>query len=288
MRIGWCGLGRMGTPMAGHVLASGHELAVWNRTPGKAGPLTAAGARAAASPADAARETDALVLALFGPQQVEEALFGPDGAVDVMREASVVVDTTTIAPSDARRFAARAAEQGVRYLDAPLFGSVQPAVDGTLATFVGGSEADFEQVRPLLECWSDPAAVHRVGEVGAGAAVKLVRNMGHGIATAAIGECLRLAAEMGVDRELAMSTVAVGPFSWTFQQKADAIARRDYSDAAFALDLMTKDLALAVKEARVPLTVAEAALAQAQDAVDDGLGRQDFIALADRVEHKGQ
>ena len=288
MRIGWCGLGRMGAPMAGHVLAAGHELAVWNRTPGKAGPLITKGAREATDPADAARDADVLVLVLFGPQQVEEALFGPDGAASVMTDGSVVVDTTTIAPSDARRFATSAAEHGVRYVDAPLFGSVQPATDGTLASFVGASDDDFAQVRPLLECWCDPANVQHAGDVGAGAAVKLVRNMGHGIATAAIGECLRLANELGIDRELAMSTVAVGPFSWTFQQKADAVGGRDYSDVAFALDLMTKDLALAVDEAQIPLTVAEAALTQARRAVDDGLGRQDYIALADWVEHRGQ
>ncbi len=287
MRIGWCGLGRMGAPMASHVLAAGHEVAVWNRTPGKADTLKAKGAREAASPADAAQDADVLVLVLFGPQQVDEALFGPDGAVPVMR-GKTIVDATTIAPSDARGFAARAAEQGVHYVDAPLFGSVEPARAGTLGTFVGATAAAFAQIRPLLECWCDAANVHRAGEVGAGAAVKIVRNMGHGIATAAIGECLRLADELGIDRELAMSTVAVGPFSWTFQQKADAVTRRDYSDVAFALDLMTKDLALAVDEARVPLTVAEAALTQARRAVDDGLGRQDYIALADWVEHQGR
>jgi 3-hydroxyisobutyrate dehydrogenase-like beta-hydroxyacid dehydrogenase len=274
--------------MAGHVLAAGHELTVWNRTPGKASTLTAGGAHEAASPGEAAREADALVLVLFGPPQVEELLFGPDGAVSVMKAGSVVVDTTTIAPSDARRFATSAAEHGIRYVDAPLFGSVQPARDGTLSTFVGASEDDFAQIRPLLECWCEPANVHRAGDVGAGAAVKIVRNMGHGIATAAIGECLRLADELGIDRDLAMSTVAVGPFSWTFQQKAAAVAHRDYSDVAFALDLMTKDLALAVGEARTPLTVAEAALTQARGAVDDGLGRADYIALADWVEHQGR
>ena len=122
------------------------------------------------------------------------------------------------------------------------------------------------------------------GSVGAGASVKIVRNMAHGIATAAIGECLRLAADLGIPRELALTTVANGPFTWTYSWRKDELESRDHSHVVFSLDLMAKDLALAVAESDRPLPVSLAALAQCHAAQAAGRGPEDASALADWIE----
>jgi 3-hydroxyisobutyrate dehydrogenase len=287
MRVAFCGLGRMGSLMAGHVLAAGHEVAVWNRTPGKAGDLPARGAREAASPADAVAGAAAVVLVLHGPDSVAEVLSGPGGVLGGLSPDALVVDTTTIGPTDARRFAAEVAAAGGRYLDAPLFGSVAPAAAGSLASFVGGDEAAAAEARPLLETWCDPAALTYAGPVGSGAAVKVVRNLGHAVVVAGLGEGLRLAADLGVPRDTALAGFAAGPFSWTLAQRQAQIAGRDFADPAFTLELMAKDAGLAVAEARRPLPVVAAALAEARAAIADGRGGEDYAALAAWIEDAG-
>ena len=287
MRVAFCGLGRMGTLLAGHVLAAGHEVAVWNRTPGKAGDLKARGAREAGSPAEAAAGAAAVVLVLHGPDSVGQVLRGPAGVLGALEPRALVLDTTTIGPSDARRFAAEVEAAGGRYLDAPLFGSVGPAAAGTLASFVGGDAADFAQARPLLETWCDAGALTHVGPVGSGAAVKVVRNLGHAVVVAGLGEGLRLAADLGVPREAALAGFAAGPFSWTLAQRQEQIAARDFTDPAFTVELMAKDAGLAVAESRRPLPVVEAALAEARAAIADGRGGDDYAALAAWIEDAG-
>ncbi len=284
MRVAFLGTGRMGLPMASHVLEAGHELAIWNRTAARAAPLVAAGATTAATPADAAAGAQVIVLTLFGPESVRAALDGPDGVLAGAAKGALVVDTTTIGPGAARGFDALVKQHGLRYVDAPLFGSIEPAEAGTLATYVGGSTEDVADARAVLDCWCDPAQVTHAGPVGAGSAVKIVRNMAHGIATAGIGECLRLAADLGVPRDLALEAVSNGPFSWTYGWRGREIADRDHTNVVFSLDLMAKDLSLAVEEASRPMPVSAAALEQAQAAQAAGRGSQDYGALADYVE----
>jgi 3-hydroxyisobutyrate dehydrogenase-like beta-hydroxyacid dehydrogenase len=274
----------MGHPIARHLLEAGQQVAVWNRSGGKDDALVEAGARRAITPADAATDAEAVVLVLFGPDSVTDALTGVDGIAGVAPSGCLVVDATTIGPSDALEFAGLVAPYGLRYVDAPLFGSVDLAEAGTLASYVGGSDEDVAAARVLLDCWCDPEKVVHAGSVGAGASVKVVRNMAHGIATAAIGECLRLAADLGIPRELALTTVADGPFTWTYNWRKEAIESRDHSQVVFSLDLMAKDLALAVAESDRPLPVSLAALAQCHAAQASGRGPEDASALADWVE----
>ena len=284
MRVTMLGLGRMGHPLARHALEAGHDVTVWNRTPGKGDDLVAAGARRGSTPGEAAADAEIVVLVLFGPESVAEVLIGPTGVLGRAPAGCLVVDATTIGPTDARHFEEQLAAAGLHYLDAPLFGSLEPAEAGSLATFVGGSERDVATARPLLECWCDPERVVHVGPVGSGAAVKVVRNMGHGIATAAIGECLRLAADLGMARDLALSTVANGPFGWTVRWREAQFASRDHHEVVFSLDLMAKDLALAVAESDRPLAVSVAALKECRAAQAAGRGPEDYPALADWLE----
>lgn len=287
MRIGWCGVGRMGSLMAGRLLAAGHEVAVWNRTAQRCAPLVAAGARAADSPAAAADGADAVVLVLFGPDSVAEVLSGPDGVLAADALPRHVVDTTTIAPSDARRFAATCTDRGVAYLDAPLFGSVDAAAAGTVETWVGGAADDVAAITPVLLGWCRPDGVHHAGPTGAGAAIKIVRNMAHAIATAGIGEALRLAADVGVDRQEALAAIGAGPFAWTMAQKTAALADRDFGEVAFSVDLLAKDARLAIDGAARPMPLTTAAWQWAVAASAAGVGGQDYPAVAAFIEATG-
>ena len=197
MQVAFLGLGRMGSRMAAHVPAAGHDLTVWNRTPGKAGDLLAAGAREERAVADAVAGADAVVLMLADAAADRAVLEQVAGAAPA---GAVVVDATTISPADARELAGLVAGARLRYVDAPVAGSLGPAAEGTLGVFVGGAHEDVERVRPLLELWGDPERVRHVGGVGNGAALKLVVNLGLGVAIQGVGECLRLADSLGLER----------------------------------------------------------------------------------------
>jgi 3-hydroxyisobutyrate dehydrogenase-like beta-hydroxyacid dehydrogenase len=287
MRIGWCGAGRMGALMAGRLLTDGHEITVYNRTPQRTAPLVAGGARLADSPAAAAEGADAVVLVLFGPDSVADVLTGPDGVLAAADRPPYVIDTTTIAPADARRFAADCAERGVAYLDAPLFGSIDAAAAGTVQTWVGGTAEQVAAITPVLRGWCAADGVHHAGPTGSGAAIKIVRNMAHAIATAGIGEALRLAADVGVDRDEALAAIGAGPFAWTMAQKAPSLAARDFSEVAFSVDLLAKDARLAIDGAARPMPLTTAAWQWATDASAAGDGALDYPAVAAFIEEIG-
>jgi 3-hydroxyisobutyrate dehydrogenase-like beta-hydroxyacid dehydrogenase len=166
-KLGFYGLGRMGVPMAARLLEAGHEVRVWNRSPGKAGSLVEAGATEAGSPAEAAAGADVVVTMLADPEAVQEVLAAADLAA-----GTTLVEMSTIGP-DAVRSLAAGLPDGVHMLDAPVLGSVPQATEGTLKIFVGGDAEVFERCRPVLEAMGRP---RHLGPLGAGAAMKLVAN----------------------------------------------------------------------------------------------------------------
>lgn len=283
MRVAFLGLGRMGAAMAAHVLSADHQLVVWNRTPGKAADLVAAGATEAASPEEAAAGADAVVLMLFGPDSVREVL------PSVLREGLLVVDSTTIGPDAAREFGRLAAGVGARYVDAPVAGSIGPATEGTLGVLAGCDEAVWPEAEKLLHLWGDPARVRRVGPIGSGSALKLVVNQGIGVLAAGLGEALRLSTELGLDRTLVLDVLGAGAYSWTLNQKRAMLEASDFSGTQFSLDLLAKDLDLAVHAARdAELEVTRAVLDAARKSLDAGHAGEDYAALIGHVADEGQ
>jgi 3-hydroxyisobutyrate dehydrogenase len=285
MRVAFLGLGRMGVLMARHVLDAGHELVVWNRTPGRAGDLAAAGAREATSPADAAEGADAVVTMLFGPDSVREVL------PQVLRPGLLVVDSTTIGPQAARELGRLAEDAGARYADAPVAGSTGPARDGTLGVLAGCREQDWPDVEPLLHLWGDPAKVRRVGGVGAGSALKLCVNQGIGVLAAGLGETLRLGRDLGLDRTLLLDVLGATTYGWTLQQKRSMVEDDDYTATQFSLDLLAKDLDLALQAGGrdgADLAVTRAALQQAQRALEAGHAGEDYAAVIGHVADEGE
>ncbi|HVE64140.1 MAG TPA: NAD(P)-dependent oxidoreductase [Mycobacteriales bacterium] len=284
MKVAFLGLGRMGSAMARHVVDAGHDLVVWNRTAGKATGLIAAGAREAPSPADAARDAEAVVLMLFGPDSVRAVL--PE-VLEGAPEGALVLDSTTIGPDAAREFGALCGFRGARYLDVPVAGSTAPAKEGTLGVFAGGSVADFADAEPLLHLWGDPAKVRRVGEVGAGSALKLCVNQGIGVLAAGLGETLRLGSDLELDRTMLLDVLSATAYGWVLNQKRPMIEAGDYSATAFSLDLMAKDLDLAVRAAagvaETGLPVTRAALEQARSALHAGHSDEDYAAVIGHI-----
>jgi 3-hydroxyisobutyrate dehydrogenase len=274
MTVAFLGLGRMGVLLAGHVLSAGHDLVVWNRSPGKAEALVERGAREASSISDAVSGADRVVLMLFGPDSVRAVL--PD-VVRAAAPGTLVIDATTIGPDAAREFAALAAAAGVRYVDAPVAGSTGPAAEGTLGVLVGGAPQDYEDALPLLHLWGAPEKVRRVGDVGAGSALKLCVNQGLGVMAAGVGESLRLGRELGLDRAVLLDVLGATAYGWYLAQKRPMLDTRDFSGTTFSLDLMAKDLDLALTaEADLPVTAA--CLAAAREALAEHAG-QDYAAL---------
>ncbi|MDQ6649572.1 MAG: NAD(P)-dependent oxidoreductase [Actinomycetota bacterium] len=286
MKVAFLGMGRMGRAMAAHVLDAGHELAVWNRTPGRADELLARGAAAAETPAAAADGADALVLMLFGPDDAREALLGPSGAAGAAAKGTLVVNATTVSPAVAAELAEESARRGLRYLDAPVTGSVKPAADGTLGVLVGGAAADVEAARPLLELWADPEKIRFMGDAGSGSAAKLIVNLALGVVMGGVGEALRLGHHLGLDRAGMLDVLSQGPVGFTVTQKRQLLESGDYAPPSFSLELMAKDLGLCL-DAGVDLPVTEATYAVVQEAITAGHGGDDYSSFAGYVAFEG-
>lgn len=282
-KIAFLGLGRIGVPMAAHVARAGHPLTVWNRTPGRAGTLVELGATEAKTIPDAVAGAEVVVLMLFGPDAVREVL----PVVVKHARGALVVDASTIGPAAAHEFARTCAEGGLRYVDAPVAGSLKPATAGTLGVFLGGSVEDVAQARPVVELWGDPERVVRVGGVGSASALKLCVNQGLGVMAAGLGESLRLGRDLGVDRDLLLQVLRATTYGWYLDQKLDMVRSGDFSATAFSVDLMAKDLALAVAAAGSDLEVTRAALDQAHRTLAAGHSGEDYSAITGHIADEG-
>jgi 3-hydroxyisobutyrate dehydrogenase len=256
MRVGFIGLGRMGAPMALNVLRGGHAVGVHDVRREAAVELEGAGARWVGSPADLAAGADVLVTMLPGPPQVEAVMLGEQGAFLSLRPGSTWVDMSTSTPAAG----CRAADLGrrVAVVDAPVSGMVKGAVSGRLQIFVGGDAADVARIRPVLECMGDPERIFHVGPRGAGYAVKLAINLLWFIHVAAAAEVLQMGVRAGVDLDMLQRSLAASPAnSLVIERDILPVWQGDY-DASFTLDLVTKDLGLAVdlgRETGTPMEV---------------------------------
>jgi 3-hydroxyisobutyrate dehydrogenase-like beta-hydroxyacid dehydrogenase len=276
-RVAFCGIGIMGAPMARNLAAAGVEVTVWNRTLERA---EATGLPVADTPAAAAAEADATITMVVDSPQVEEVLFGRDGAAEGMGGDHLAVDMSTIAPTAARAIGARLGERGVPFLDAPVTGSRPKAEDATLTIMAGGDEAAFERARPVLEAMG--GLVLRVGPQGHGQMAKLVNNTLAAINAAAIAEGLTAADRFGLDTDALLEVVASGAgASAMLGLKARPMLERDL-EPLFKLEHMLKDVRHCLAEARalgVELPLAERAERLYAAAAERGLGERDFAAV---------
>ncbi|MFZ0802406.1 MAG: NAD(P)-dependent oxidoreductase [Terriglobales bacterium] len=281
MRIAFLGLGIMGRAMALNLVKAGHEVTVWNRTPGK----DVEGAKTAASPADAARDAEVIWLCVADTKAVESVLFGPQGVDESLAAGQIIVDSSTISPSATRRFAERVGAKGVQYVDAPVTGSKVGAENGTLIFIVGGEEAAIERLKPLFAATGKK--IFRMGETGKGEAAKLVMNLQIALIFEGFAEALTLATKLGVDAETLLPLIEASMVrSGVVDYKAPFILKRDFS-ANFPLRLMRKDIRLALeaaKEARVKLPGLETVEEIYEMATEDGHENLDYAATLTLLE----
>jgi 2-hydroxy-3-oxopropionate reductase len=197
--IGFIGLGVMGKPMAKHLITAGYQLTVHNRSRTAVDELVAAGAAAAASPAEVARASTVIITMLPDTADVERVLTGPDGVLSGLQQGAVVVDMSSISPVATERLAGLVAGKDATMLDAPVSGGEIGAINAALSIMVGGDEAAFTRVRPILEKMGNPEKIILIGRSGAGQICKVCNQVAIGGALAGVSEAFALAKKAGVD-----------------------------------------------------------------------------------------
>lgn len=272
MKIGFIGLGVMGRPMAGHLLAAGHELFV-HRVKPESQQLVDSGAKACGSAAEAAREADIVILMVPDTPDVETVLFGTNGVASAIKSGALVIDMSSISPVATKIFAERLAGQGVDYLDAPVSGGEVGAKNAALTIMVGGSDAAFARALPLFEKMGKN--ITHVGGVGDGQTAKVANQIIVGLTIEAVSEALLFARQAGADvskvREALMGGFAA---SRILEVHGERMIKRTF-DPGFRIRLHRKDLSLALDAAKalnvsLPNTAATAQLMNSALALGDG------------------
>jgi 3-hydroxyisobutyrate dehydrogenase len=280
-RVALLGLGVLGRPMAARLAEAGHQVVVWNRTPGKTAELEALGATVATSPATAIAATEFTVLMLRdGPvtREVVEAV--GDAVAD-----RTLVQMATIAPGESRELAAQVTARGGRFLEAPVLGSVPQAKAGTLQVLAAGEPADVERATPMLQAFG---VVRTVGPLGAGATMKLALNQLIPTLASAFALSLGMIRRSGADLDLFLDVLRQSTFhAKTFDQKLPMILARDFTATNFPAELMLKDVELILGETRrmgLETAVLEGVRELYQKTVDRGASRSDYSALAATID----
>ena len=247
MQTTFIGTGIMGVRQAANVLAGGFALTAYSRSPEKADPLVAKGARRAASIAEACRDADAIITRVSAPPDVEEVYFGKGGVLESAKSGALLIDMTTSSPKLAERIHAAAQARGLRALDAPVTGGEQGAAEGTLTIMVGGDKADFDAAQPLLAKMGK-TIVH-FGAAGQGQRAKLVNQVIVAQNVLAAIEGLFFSRKAGLDGELMLATLQTGTAdSKALRIQAAKAFRGDFT-AGFYPKHLVKDITLAMEEA---------------------------------------
>jgi 3-hydroxyisobutyrate dehydrogenase len=285
MQIGFIGIGVMGRPMTLNLLKAGHHVTIFARHPEKAEvqEVLQAGAKQAPSPRAVAMVSDMVITMLPNSPEVEEVVTGEQGILAGARRGLIIIDMSTIAPATSRKLGQLAATQGVHFLDAPVSGGSQGAVNGTLTIMVGGEQEIFEQARPVLEAMGKAEHIFYVGPQGTGEVVKLVNNILVGTIAASIAESFVLGVKAGVDVETMAKIIGVSAgASWQLSAQFPLRAFNGSFQPGFMTDLLHKDLGLALelaaeKQTTVPMTALARQLYEMARAA--GYGREDYTSL---------
>jgi 3-hydroxyisobutyrate dehydrogenase-like beta-hydroxyacid dehydrogenase len=282
MKIGFIGLGIMGSRMAANLQKQGHSLVLFNRTRAKAEPLLGPCGTFSDSPVKLAEQVDVLFTMLANPDAVEQAALGANGFLDHLKPNSLWIDCSSVNPSFSKKMAAEAARREIHFVDAPVTGSAVPAAEAKLTFWVGAGPDDLETIRPLLLCMGNKI-VHTGGQ-GTGTSMKMVVNLLLGTGMAAFAEGMALGEGLGLSSKMLfdslLGTPAVAPF---LASKREKIERGNY-EAEFPLRWMQKDMHLASVsgyESGVAIPVANAVKELYRLAMREGHATQDFSAVYD-------
>jgi len=281
MRIGFIGLGTMGAPMAGRLLAAGLEVTVHNRTREREEPLVALGAARATSPLACAEGQDAVFTMVSDTPDVQAIVLGDQGAALGMKPGGILVDMSTISPATTRRIAAALADHDVSMLDAPVSGGSEGAKNGTLSIMVGGDSVALARMRPVLQHLGK--TITHVGPVGSGQVAKAVNQVIIAGTYAAVAEGMTLAMAAGIDVDAALTALGGGAAgSWVLANRARNMIDDEYP-LGFRTRLHRKDLGIALNAARelgVSMPVSAYVEQLETSLVSRGLGDEDVSNIA--------
>jgi 3-hydroxyisobutyrate dehydrogenase-like beta-hydroxyacid dehydrogenase len=284
-RVGFAGLGLMGSRMAANLQAKGFPLTVWNRTAARCDPLVKAGASLARTPRELAEGTDVVVACVADPAAVESLVFGPDGLIGGVKPGFRYVESSTVSPEITRRVAEALRAKGADLLEAPMTGSKNGAQSGTLLFMTGGKPEVNEELQPVLMAMGSKAVY--CGEVGQAATMKLIGNTMISFMLVGLSEGVVVGSKAGLSVEKIIEVFMASGFSSPyFAFKGTQIAKRDF-DQHFSIDLLVKDQTLMLAEAaahKVPMPALAAIRETCQAARAQGLGQEDIAAVVKAVE----
>jgi len=282
LKVGFLGLGIMGSGMARRLIANGFPVAVYNRNAKRAEGFAEAGARVAASPRDAASGADVVICMVADDAASRAMWLGDSGALSTVKPGTICIDSSTISVDWARELAAAVEARKCEFLDTPVTGSKTHAASGELNFLVGGSPATLEKARPILQAMSK--SITPIGPVGSGALIKLINNFVCGVQIIAIAEAIAMIERSGLDRARALEVLTNGaPGSPLVKMVSARMTAADYTPN-FLLRLMTKDLNYSLQEAKklsLHLSTAAAAHDTFQKAIAAGHGEKDIAAAVE-------
>jgi 3-hydroxyisobutyrate dehydrogenase-like beta-hydroxyacid dehydrogenase len=279
-KLGFIGLGLMGYPMARNLLKAGHEVAVWSHTGSKPAQLSSeAGAKACANPAEVARDAEAIFLCVGNTKMAKTVILGKNGIREGAKSGTVVVDASTISPSESVEITEELAKSGVHFLGAPCTGSTPGAINGTLTFMVGGDEKVFEKVKPWLEIMGKK--LYYCGGPGMGLHAKLTQNLVLSNILQAFNEGIVLSTKAGVEPKLMLDILTNSAAkSGLVDYKAPFVFRRDFT-TNFSVKWMHKDIGLmldSAEELSVPLPLTALTRQLFQAAIAAGHGDEDICS----------
>ncbi|MBN9629137.1 MAG: NAD(P)-dependent oxidoreductase [Actinobacteria bacterium] len=277
MDIAFLGLGRMGRELVPHLIDAGHRVTVWNRSPEAAETIGRRGARVARTAADAVAEVDAVVSVLFGPEAVRETI---TEARLPWRPGTLWIDVTTVSPADATEFAERASAAGIRYVAAPVVGSLAPARAGTLAVLVGGEHAAARDAKRIVGLWADQEKLRTFDTPAAATAAKLVANLALAVSMETLSEALRLGRAAGLSDDDVLATLSLTAVAPLAAQKGALVTAGDFHEAQFTAEALAKDARLMLATSDLPLPAVALVAAELQRAIEAGHGDKDFSVIA--------
>lgn len=285
--IGFIGLGAMGKPMAANLVKAGYLLSVYDINPEPLKELAALGARKGNSCADVSQDVDTVITMLPADPQVREAVLGAEGVLQTAKAGATLIDMTSLGPHTSREVAAAAMAKGLKFIDAPVSGGNVAAEKGTLTIIVGGEKEVLEAQRDILETLG--AKIFHVGGIGMGETFKMANQMLVAINMLGIVEAFTLAVKLGADPHTLYETLKVSAGgSWILENRMpNYILPGNYTQPGFALDLLRKDVGLAVdsgKLEKVPTFLLSEAFQVLTMASAEGHGNKDYSVVTEIFE----
>ncbi len=280
MRIGFIGLGIMGKPMCKNLLKAGYDVICFNRTRSKMEDVVAAGATGADSIAELAKQSQVIITIVPDSPEVMEVALGTGGILENAASGTILVDMSSIAPLASKEISEKLSAKGIRMVDAPVSGGEAGAINGTLSVMAGGTQADFDEVKPILEKMA--ATVTRVGDIGAGNVAKLANQTIVAVNIAALAEALTMAAKAGADPEVVFQAIRGGLAGSKIMEAKAPMMIAHNTTPGFKLHLHLKDLKNVQETGHginMPMPMVSQVMEMMQSLMTEDLGEADHSAL---------